>query len=383
MRTHLTRARLVLPGKAIHDGDVLLEDDRILEICPEAAPRAEVVDLGGQWLLPGLVDMHCDALEKDIEPRPDVLFPLPLAMASADRRNAAAGITTVYHALSFAHGELGVRNVDLAVDIAAAVNLYRGVGLVDNRVHARYEITDSRGASRIQRLLEDGIVNLLSFMDHSPGQGQFKSLEAYRDYLVRTYGRTPGDAEQMARERMDCRPAAGERVRSLALMACQRGVRIASHDDDSPSRVREMADLDASISEFPVNLGAARAALDQGLTTVFGAPNVLRGTSQSGSIRALDAVEHGAANCLCSDYYPPALLAAVFRLPQLSSLDLAGSVRLVTRAPALAVGLHDRGEIHPGQRADLVAVEELGGFPYPTCTWSAGRLIYRVTQRAT
>jgi alpha-D-ribose 1-methylphosphonate 5-triphosphate diphosphatase len=123
MRTYLTRARLVLPEKVIHDGEVLLEDDRILEVCPEAAPRAKVVDLDGQWLLPGLVDMHCDALEKDIEPRPNVLFPLPLAIASADRRNAAAGITTVYHALSFAHGELGVRNVDLAVDIAAAVNL--------------------------------------------------------------------------------------------------------------------------------------------------------------------------------------------------------------------------------------------------------------------
>ena len=155
-----------------------------------------------------------DALEKEIEPRPGVHFPLAFAIANADKRNACAGITTVYHALSFAHDELGVRNVDMAADAIRAVHAYRN-SLVDNRVHARYEITDPAGAPVLAALLDESALELLSFMDHSPGQGQFKTLESYRDYVVRTYNRTPEEAERMALDKIVSREAAAERVNAV------------------------------------------------------------------------------------------------------------------------------------------------------------------------
>lgn len=376
-RTYLTNTRLILADRVVEDGTLLIEDGSILAICPETGGRAGTVDLGGDWLMPGIVDLHCDAIEKEIEPRPGVTFPLAFSIANADKRNATAGITTVYHALSFAHDELGLRNVNVAAEIAHAIHAFRAHGLVDNRVHARYEVTDPKGQPVLARLIEDGDLELLSFMDHSPGQGQFKTLEAYRDYVVRTYHRSPDEAERMAAAKVAARDDAAMRVAGLAALALERGVRIASHDDDSEARVAGMARLGARISEFPVNIDAAVAARRHGMATVFGAPNILRGGSQSGSMKALEAVERGLADCLCADYAPGALLAAAFRLPSICALDLPAAVALVSRHAATAVGLTDRGEIAPGMRADLVAVREIAGFPQATHTWCAGRLAYR------
>ncbi|MCW5626337.1 MAG: alpha-D-ribose 1-methylphosphonate 5-triphosphate diphosphatase [Burkholderiales bacterium] len=378
MKTYLTHARVVLADEVLDDAAVLLEDDRIVAVNSASVNGAKEIDLQGRWLIPGLVDLHCDALEKEIEPRPNVHFPLAFAIANADKRNAAAGITTVYHALSFAHDELGVRNVELASDVARAIHAYRARGLVDNRVHARYEMTDPSGATVLARLIADGDLELLSFMDHTPGQGQYKTLEVYRDYIVRTYHRSRDEADRMAHEKMAGRGAAWARVEQLAALALRRGVRIASHDDDSAARVQSMGALGVSVSEFPINLEAARAARERGITTVFGAPNILRGASQSGSMRALEAVENGVADSLCADYAPAAMLVAAFKLPSVSALDVPAAVRLVTRSAARAVGLEDRGEIAPGLRADLVVVTEVSGFPQATHTWSAGRLAYRV-----
>lgn len=376
-RTYLTNTRLILADRVVEDGTLLIEGGSILAICPETGGGARTVDLGGDWVMPGIVDLHCDAIEKEIEPRPGVTFPLAYSIANADKRNATAGITTVYHALSFAHDELGLRNVNVAADIAHAIHAFRAHGLVDNRVHARYEVTDPKGQPVLARLIEEGDLELLSFMDHSPGQGQFKTLEAYRDYVVRTYHRSPDEAEKMAVAKVAARDDAATRVAGLVALALERNVRIASHDDDSEARVAGMARLGARISEFPVNIDAAVAARRYGMATVFGAPNILRGGSQSGSMKALHAVERGLADCLCADYAPGALLAAAFRLPSLCTLDLPGAVALVSRHAAAAVGLTDRGEIAPGRRADLVAVREIAGFPQATHTWCSGRLAYR------
>lgn len=377
MRTRLVHAQLVLGDRIVEDGAVTLADG-VIEALDATGGAATEVDLRGAWLLPGLVDLHCDAIEKEVEPRPHVHFPMQFAVANADKRNAAAGITTVYHALSFAHDELGVRNVAMAADLARAVHAFRPYALVDNRVHARYEITDPTGFHPLAALISGGDLELVSFMDHSPGQGQFKTLEAYCDYVVRTYHRTPEDAERMAHEKIASRHAAGARVEALAAAARDFGVRMASHDDDTAARVQAMAALGVTVSEFPINAEAAYAARAAGLTTVFGAPNVLRGGSQSGSMRALDAIAQGLADALCADYAPAALLAAAFRLPHISSLELPAAVRLATRAPALAVGLVDRGEIAPSLRADLVAVRLVGGVPQATHVWCEGRLVYAV-----
>jgi len=376
-RQRLVRARVVLADRVLDDACVVLEGDRVLTVDADAGVGSAVTDLRGHWLLPGLVDLHCDALEKELEPRPGVFFGEGFAIANADRRNAAAGITTVHHAISFADDELGVRNVRLAAGLALALRRFEPHALVDNRVHARYEITDPAGEPVLSELLAAGAVDLLSFMDHSPGQGQFRTPDAYRDYVMRTYHRSAAEAERMVGAKQGQRELALDRVRSLARLAAAGGLKLASHDDDSPGRVAAMAALGVTISEFPVNVAAARAARAAGLATVFGAPNVLRGSSQSGNMRALEAVQHGLADCLCADYVPAAMMAAAFRLPGVSSLSLHQAVRMVTRAPALAAGLEDRGEIAPGLRADLIAVREVHGMPQVTHVWRAGTLVHQ------
>jgi len=183
----LTNARVVLPHGVFNNIAVLIENGVITALDPDTTTGAQIIDLKGAMLMPGLVDLHCDALEKEVEPRPGVHFPVNFACAQADKRNAAAGVTTIYHSLSFANHELGVRNNTFAAELARAVHAWQKYALVDNRVHARYEVTDETAVPVLTDLLVNGDAHLISFMDHTPGQGQFKSVEAYRNYLGKTY----------------------------------------------------------------------------------------------------------------------------------------------------------------------------------------------------
>lgn len=369
----LTNARIVLPADTLERTAVLIADGVIAAIDPETSGGAAIVDLDGRLLMPGMIDLHCDALEKEVEPRPNVYFPLDFACAQADRRNAAAGITTVYHALSFANAELGVRNNGVASDLARAVHAWAPQALVDNRIHLRYEICDDSAPPYLARLLDSGHAHMISFMDHTPGQGQFKDVAAFRGYLARTYLRSEAELDQILAAKQAAAAGAAARIAGLAALARAMGVPIASHDDDSPEKVDAVAAMGATISEFPTNIATARAARARGLATLFGAPNLLRGKSQSGSMRALDAVNEGVADCLCGDYSPGALLPAVLRLPELAGIALHEAIALVTVNPARAAGLRDRGRIAVGMRADLVGARQLGGLALAEQVWCGGR----------
>lgn len=374
--TYLTHARIVLTDEIIEDGSLLIEDGKISAINPELVNGANIIDLKGKTLMPGMIDLHCDALEKEVEPRPNVHFPLDFACAQADKRNAAAGITTVYHALSFAHEELGVRNNEFAADVARAVHDWQPHALIDNRVHCRYEITDETGLPILKQLLNEDSMHMISMMDHTPGQGQFKDMAAYRDYLTLTYKKTADEVNVIVERKLQAATGAFSRMEELAQAAHAAGISVASHDDDSAERVDTMSGIGADISEFPITLEAAQAARAAGMFTIFGAPNILRGKSQSGSMKAIDAIHEGVADCLCADYAPASLIVSVFRIPELSGLDLPAAIRLVTSNPAKAARLTDRGEIAIGKRADLVAVSMPGGLPQVSDVWSNGTQVY-------
>lgn len=371
-RILLTNAKVVFATETRDKVAILIEEGIISALDPAAVSGARVIDLSGRLLIPGMIDLHCDALEKEVEPRPNVHFPLDFACAQADKRNAAAGITTVYHALSFANHELGVRNNAIAAEIAAAVLAWRDHALVDNRVHARYEISDETAPPFLTALLQAGQAHMISFMDHTPGQGQFKDAAAFRAYLAKTYKKSEAELDHILSNKAGSAANAAERIAQVAQVARELGIPIASHDDDTPDKVNAVAAMGAVISEFPINIETARAARSRGLATLFGAPNVLRGKSQSGSMRALDAVIEGVADCLCGDYSPAALLPSVLRLPDLAGIALHEAIALVTRNPALAAGLRDRGEIAVGMRADLVAIKTLGGLPQAERVWVHG-----------
>lgn len=375
-RTLLTHAKVVFPDRVAENSAVLIEDGVIVAIEPVNSGTATVIDLSGRILMPGMIDLHCDALEKEVEPRPNVHFPLNFACSQADKRNAMAGVTTVFHALSFASEELGVRNATFAAQVARAIHAWNPHGLIDNRVHCRYEVTDPTAPEILLELMAAGEMHLLSVMDHSPGQGQFKDIAAFRDYLARTYKKSEAELDTLVRNKLVQAKGAMTRIRLLIAAAKARGIRIASHDDDTPEKVETLHALGVGISEFPLNLESARAARERGMSTIFGAPNILRGKSQSGAIRALDAVQAGVADCLCADYHPATLIVAVFRLPELAGISLADAVRLVSANPARAAGLTDRGEIAVGKRADLVSVAHINGLVQANAVFSAGKLVF-------
>lgn len=378
MKTCLTHARIVLADTIIEDASLLVEDGIITAINPESSVADISINLEGKMLMPGMVDLHCDALEKEVEPRPNVHFPLDFACAQADKRNAAAGITTVFHALSFAHEELGVRNNNFAADVARAVHTWHPHALVDNRVHCRYEITDETGLPILKQLLNENSMHMISMMDHTPGQGQFKDMAAYRDYLTRNYKKTADEVQVIVDRKENAAAGAFARMEELANAAHAAGISVASHDDDSAERIETMRGIGADISEFPITLEAAQAAKAAGMSTIFGAPNILRGKSQSGSMKAIEAIHQGVADCLCADYSPASLIVAIFRIPELSDLDLPAAIRLVTTNPANAAGLTDRGEIAVGKRADLIAIATPGNLPQVDTTWSQGQQVYSV-----
>ncbi|UIF90528.1 alpha-D-ribose 1-methylphosphonate 5-triphosphate diphosphatase [Cupriavidus sp. UYPR2.512] len=377
--TYLTHATLVLPDRVLHDSALLIEDGCIaaIEPAPAAVPaHAAVIDLHGHTVMPGLVDVHCDAIEKEVEPRASVLFPLDFAVAQVDRRNAAAGITTPYHALSFAGNQFGVRNVDIAATLVRTLAAYRRHSLVDNRIHCRYEVTDTGAVPVLEALMAEGVVDLLSVMDHSPGQGQFKTMDAYLAYMIGNHGMSREQAADAAHKKAAALEGAHERVNRLVAKAHALGIPTASHDDDSPQRIAAMHTLGVRMSEFPINLETAQAACAQALPTILGAPNVLRGKSQSGSMRAIDAIQAGVGTILCSDYQPSTLIAAAYAAAGLAGLPLNQALALVTANPADACLLDDRGRLAPGLRADVIAVSGVAGQPMVTHTWSGGRLVF-------
>ena len=375
----VVNARVILPDRELAQGSVTVDEDRIIAIDGTGSAHCQDIDCGGHWLLPGLIDLHCDAVEKEVAPRPSVLFPLPFAITQSDRKNALAGITTPFHAISFANDELGIRNNTTAAHAARTIHHHRG--LVDNRVHCRYEITDAEGLEPLLALINEGAMDLLSFMDHTPGQGQFKSLDAYERYMMGAYKVSRDEARAAAQAKSVGAADALPRVEALAAAARNKGIPLASHDDDTPERVRTMQTLGGVMSEFPINLATAQAAHAAGLMTILGSPNVVRGGSQSGSMRALDAILDGCCDCLCADYHPATLLQAVMMLPQLGDISAVQAAALATVNPARAAGLSDRGEITVGKRADLILARFADGVATTQSTMVAGRLVLQAHAR--
>jgi alpha-D-ribose 1-methylphosphonate 5-triphosphate diphosphatase len=370
---YIKNANIILADKILNGASILIENGIISAINPESVSDGiQIIDAQNKVVMPGMIDLHCDALEKEVEPRPNVHFPLDFACAQADKRNAGAGITTVFHALSFANEELGVRNNQFAKEIAEAVHIFQPHALVDNRVHCRYEITDPTGLPVLMELMHNHSMHLVSLMDHTPGQGQFKDLASYKAYFGKSYQKSDKELDELIAKKHQQAEGAMQRVAQLVQIAHAQGIAVASHDDDCIERVDTMTRLGVDISEFPINMETAEYAREKGMKTILGAPNILRGKSQSGSMRALDAVNAGVCDCLCADYAPATLIVAVFKLPEISNLTLTQAVQLVTKNPAEAAKLNDRGVIEVGKRADIIMVTNLDGLIQVSDVFVAG-----------
>jgi alpha-D-ribose 1-methylphosphonate 5-triphosphate diphosphatase len=377
-RTVLRGADIVGPDRVVSDGALVIEDGLIADVLEAVPPLAgDAVRWVRGIVAPAFVDLHSDAVERELRPRPTAPMPPELALAEFDRRLAAHGIGTVLHAIAVTEEE-GARSEREARQLAAAIAGRRDACLVRHRLHARYEITDVHAAATVHRLLEDGHLVLISFMDHTPGGRQFKRREDYVAYFSRAYGLSDARIDRLVEEKLrrkrDEMDVLGDALASLARAARARGIALASHDDDSADDIAWAVGLGVTIAEFPVTAEAAAAAKSAGLHVVMGAPNIVRGGSTGGNLPALDALRMGALDSLCSDYYPAAMLHAAMRLVDDGHAGLAEAFRLITFNPARALGLQgESGSIEPGQRADLVVIDRRDGVAVVTRMLRDGR----------
>ncbi len=374
------RNALIVAADRVFPGSVTVEDGRIAEVREGCAPGAGL-DFDGDYLLPGLVELHTDHLEAHFVPRPEVMWHAGCSVLAYDAQIAAAGITTVFDSFRVGGHEAELREGigDSVIVLAEAVGRAAEAGLLraEHLTHLRCELPAPNTIALLETFFAERQAKLISLMDHTPGQRQFRDLEKYFLYYGGKSGQSREEIIEIARIRQE---VGAERSRAnrprIVAIAKAHGVALASHDDTTLNEVRESHADGATIAEFPTTLEAAEVSRALGMATVMGAPNVVRGGSHSGNAAARDLAEAGALDILSSDYVPSALLMAAFRLADLPAVGgLPWAVRMVTKTPAQATGLSDRGEIRPDLRADLLRVAIHDGEPVVRAAWREGRRV--------
>ena len=375
----LANARIVLEGETVL-GAVSVRDGLIHDVSPGGAASPGAEDLGGDLLIPGLVELHTDNLEKLLLPRPGVLWPSArAALLAHDAQLVAAGITTVLDALSCGqYYEKSDRRAMLDLTLTALQEL-RPTGHLraEHFLHVRCEISDPDMPRLFEPFRDMDDVHLVSLMDHTPGQRQFVDTEAYRTYYSkdRQWSDQEFEAELTRMQEAQTR-FAGAHAEDILRWCRTRGVPVASHDDATTGHVDWAHGQDIVISEFPTTMDAARRACELGLLTLMGSPNVVRNGSHSGNVSVREVAKAGLLGGLSSDYVPASLLHAAWILHAEVGLPLPEAMALVTASPARALGLHDRGRIHPGLKADLVRVHIDRDLPVVRRVWRDGVRVY-------
>lgn len=374
--TVLTNAHIVLEDEIVA-GSVVIRDGLVSAIDTGRAGSGE--DMDGDYLIPGLVELHTDHLEQHYSPRPGVVWDSIAALQAHDAQVAASGITTVFDCLrlgsdenaGFERGEM--RAIADAIETAQSEDRLR----VDHLIHLRCEVSSADVLDHFEDFTADPQVRLASLMDHAPGQRQFQSLDAYIVYYKKKRGLSDTEFERFIARRIEesGRYAAPHR-RAIADACAARGIAVASHDDATVEHVEESKAFGVRLAEFPTSMEAATASHQADMAVLMGAPNIVRGKSHSGNISARTLADAGVLDVLSSDYVPFSLIHAPFVLAdEKGGMSLPQSIRLVTANPAKAVGLSDRGRIAVGLRADLVRVRRPAGIPVVRSVWREGRRV--------
>lgn len=389
---------IIYNGKIITEEEVLeghavvVEGENIQGVIPEESiadyPDANLIDASGGFISPGFIDIHSDYIEGIVSPRPTSMMNVDISLREAEKILISHGITTMFHSLSFYREDIFThkpmrypKNVQRLVNAIEAT--HHELHLIRHRLHARFEIDNVDEVDRLVRNIENDKVHLLSFMDHTPGQGQYRDLEVYRQTLQGYRDLTDSDVQTIIAERQNGTLMTVERIKEVADTALAKGIAVASHDDDDIKKLDLVKSFGTTISEFPITLEVAKKAKAMGLYTVAGAPNVLLGGSHSGNLSAIEAIQHDCIDILCSDYYPAALLHAIFELSEKHGFDLHQIFMMVTLNPAKAVRMDDElGSIKPGKKADLLIIERMDdGYPMLTTTMVNGSVITTTNYR--
>jgi len=371
-------ARIVLADDVIESGYVVVDNGLIAEV-GEGAPPERGADFGGDLLLPGLIELHTDHLEAHVTPRPKVQWDTVAAVLSYDAQIATSGITTVLDSLRVWREE-GSGDIDgQAAALSAAIDSARKAGLlrIEHFLHLRCEVPMPKVVEDAAGLIGLPEVRLMSLMDHTPGQRQFRDPQKLREYYRGKSGSNDAELDAMFARRIEqhAQYAAGNYA-GLIELAARHGTPLASHDDTTIEHVEEAVRDKVAIAEFPTTVGAAAALHAAGIKVMMGAPNLIRGGSHSGNVATVELARAGMLDLMSSDYVPSSLLFAALRLPdETDKYDLPAAIRTVSKTPAEVVGLTDRGEIAAGKRADIIRVHETGDAVAVRSVWSGGRRV--------
>ena len=376
----LTNARIVLEDRVV-EGALRIEDGRIAGIDEGRTMVRGGDDLEGDLLLPGLIDLHTDALESHLQPRRGVHWDGVAAAVAHDAVTVAAGITTVFDALCVGQVAGRAAHEESLDGMLGGLMEARSLGLLraDHLVHLRCEVTDPEVARLLETRIAHPLVRLVSVMDHAPGHRQMKDATMLRDtWMIGANGMSPDEADReidaLIERSRSVAPAMREKVVAMAHL---REIAVASHDDETVEHIELAADLGIDIAEFPTTAEAARVAHTRGIAVLMGGPNLVRGGSHSGNVAAGELARAGVLDALMSDYIMSSMLMGAFTLAgKQFGWDLPRAIATVTANPARVAGLRDRGRIAAGQRADLVHVRMAGERPVVKGVWRAGARVY-------
>ena len=371
-----TNCRLQLPNEEVL-GTLVVRDGIIADVQPGVVAQGHNGE--GDYLLPGLVELHTDNFEQRLSPRPKVRWPMEAAAVYHDRDLAAAGMTTVCDAIAV--GDITPTSMRMTQFGPMINTIHQGQTegrfAVDHRLHLRCELGYESVYKVVATYADHPLLAMISLMDHTPGQRQFIHLDKYKEYYQGKHGVSDEEMEGFIQGRLEAQQRhAAENRRKLVELTQDYQFCLASHDDATPEHVQEALRDGARIAEFPTTLDAAKEAHLNGLQVLMGAPNLILGKSHSGNVSAMELVEKDVVDIISSDYVPQSLLQAMFLITQTQQRPLYEAMRLFTSNPARAIGLdHDRGSLEVGKRADLITVHHDGVVPRITSVHRQGQRI--------
>ncbi|MEX0310316.1 MAG: alpha-D-ribose 1-methylphosphonate 5-triphosphate diphosphatase [Tateyamaria sp.] len=375
--TILANARLVLPTEVI-TGHVCIRDGLIADIGSGSAVPAGALDCDGDFVAPGLIELHTDNLERHISPRPKVPWPHGPAILAHDRELAGTGITTVFDAMRVGSIPTGKgRYIKYARDLSSEMLALRAQGVlkISHFLHLRAEICSETLTEELAEFTADDRVGIVSLMDHTPGQRQFRDISKMKAYVMGKNNLTEDEFAAHVEKLQGLQDRLGAEHEAAAVAEAGRlGAVLASHDDTTEAQVDVSAGHGVAVAEFPTTVEAAQACRARGIAIIMGAPNLVRGGSHSGNVAAKDLAERDMLDILSSDYVPAALLMSAVQLGEMWG-DMARGIATVTSTPAKSVGLTDRGDILVGKRADLVRFKRTGAGVVAREVWSVGRQV--------
>ena len=372
-----TNANIIMADEILH-GTLVVRDGRIHDIGKGNIAVPSATNIDQDYLMPGLVELHTDTLEHHMTPRPKTTWPAIAAVIAHDNQIASAGITTVFDALSIGDVQENSSRVSTLQEMINGLSKTQEENLlrIQHNIHLRCEVSYPEMIPTLDGLIDTPLVKMLSVMDHTPGQRQFVSIDAYYTYYQGKYGLSDAEMDQFISKRKQDQATYSRPNRAYAIKSAhQRGLALASHDDATQDHVTEAASEGMTVAEFPTTLEAAQSSHDAGLAVMMGGPNLVRGGSHSGNVAAGFLAEQNCLDILSSDYVPNSLLHGAMLLHTKYAYSLPRAVQTITKTPATSVGLDDRGELSPGKRADLIQMHLHPAHPVIRSVWRQGQRV--------